>query len=106
MVENDIRLVSDEYNSKFITYELQPGIYTFKKISEALFNILQPEYPGPSNVFVIEFDDITMKTKLVVRNGITATRFDEKSFLVLSWVSTMVGIINTIMNTSARNLYT
>ena len=87
MVENDFGLVLDEYNSSFITYELQPGIYTFKNISEALFNILQPEYPGPSNVFAIEFDDITMKTKLVVRKGITATRFDEKSFF-----STILGI--------------
>ena len=28
----------------------------------------------------IEYDDITMKTKLVVRSGIIAIRFDEKSF--------------------------
>ena len=50
LIENDIKLVLDEYNSSFITYELQPGIYTFKDISQALFNILQSEYPGPSNV--------------------------------------------------------
>ena len=79
--EDDIRLVLDEYNSKFITYELQPGIYTFKDISEVLFNILQPEYPGFSNVIDIEFDDITMKTKLVLRPGIITIRFDEKSFV-------------------------
>ena len=80
LVEDDIKLVLDEYNSSFITYELEPGIYTFKDISEALFNTLQSEYPGPSNVIVIEFDDITRKTKLVVRDGIIAIRFDEKSF--------------------------
>ena len=40
LVEDDIKLVLDEYNSSFITYELEPGIYTFKDISEALFNIL------------------------------------------------------------------
>ena len=80
LVDDDIKLVLDEYNSSFITYELQPGIYTFKNISEALFNILQIEYPGPSNVIVIEYDDITMKTKLDVRSGIVAIRFDEKSF--------------------------
>ena len=80
LVEDDIKLVLDEYNSSFITYELNPGIYTFKDISEALFNILQSEYPGPSNVIDIEFDDITRKTKLVVNNGIIAIRFDEKSF--------------------------
>ena len=80
LVEDDIKLVLDEYNSSFNTYELQTGIYTSKDISEAPFNILQIEYPGPSNVIVIEYDDITMKTKLVVRFGIIAIRFDEKSF--------------------------
>ena len=80
LVEDDIKLVLDEYNSSFITYELEPGIYTFKDISEALFNIIQFEYPGPSNVIDIEYDGITMKTKLVVQSGIIAIRFDEKSF--------------------------
>ena len=80
LVQDDVKLVLDEYNSSFVTYELDPGIYTFKDISEALFNILQSEYPGSSNVIYIEFDDITMKTKLVVRDGIIAVRFDEKSF--------------------------
>ena len=80
LVEDDVKLVLDEYNSSFITYELEPGIYTFKDFSEALFNILQSEYPGPSNVIDIEYDDINMKTKLVVQSGIIAIRFDEKSF--------------------------
>ena len=80
LVEDDIKLVLDEYNSSFITYELDPGIYTFKDISEAVFNILQSEYPGLSNVIEIEYDDITMKTKRLVRFGIMAIRFDEKSF--------------------------
>ena len=62
-------------------YELEPGIYTFKDISEALFIILQAEYPEPSKAIVIELDDITKKTKVVVNSGIIATRFDEKSFL-------------------------
>ena len=89
LVEDDIKLVLDEYNSNFITCELDPGIYTFKDISEALFNILQTEYPGSSNVIIIEYDDITEKTKLVVRDGIIATRFDEKSFF-----STILGFIS------------
>ena len=80
LIEDDIKLVLDEYNSSFITYELEPGIYTFKDFSETLLNILQSEYPGSSNVIDIEFDDITRKTKLVVRAGIIAIRFDEKSF--------------------------
>ena len=80
LVEDDVKLVLDEYISSFVTYELDPGIYTFKDISEALFNILQSEYQGPSTVIDIEYDDITMKTKLDVRSGIIAIRFDEKSF--------------------------
>ena len=76
LVEDDIRLVLDEYNSVFVTYELQPGIYSFKDNSEAVFNILQPKYPT-SNIVI---DEITMKSKLVVRVGIIAMRFYEKSF--------------------------
>ena len=80
LVEDDIKLVLDEYNSSFITCELDPGIYTFKDISEAFFNILQSDCPGDCNVIVIEYDDIKMKTKLDVKAGIIAIRFDEKSF--------------------------
>ena len=80
LVQDDVKLVLDEYNSSFITYELDQGIYTFKDISEALFNRLQSEYPGPSKVIDIEYNNTTMKTKMVVRSGIIAIRFDEKSF--------------------------
>ena len=71
----------DKYNSCFITYKITPGFHTFKDLSEALFKILQLDYPGPSTVIVIEFGDITMKTKLVVKSGSIGIRFDEKSFL-------------------------
>ena len=80
LVEDDIKLVLDEYNSSFITCKLDPGIYTFKDISEALFNILQSDCPGDCKVIVIEYDDIKMKTKLDVKSGIIAIRFDENSF--------------------------
>ena len=43
LVEDDIRLVLDKYNSSFNTYELEPGIYNFRDLSEALFNNLQLE---------------------------------------------------------------
>ena len=80
LVEDDIRLVLDEYNSSFVTYELEPGIYTVKDFSEALFKIVLSENPGPLSVIDIQYDDITMKSNLVVRHGIIAMRFDEKSF--------------------------
>ena len=81
LVEDDIKLVLDEYNSSFITYEIQPGIYTFKGVSEVLLNFLQSEYKGEVIKNVIEYD-ITMKTKLCLRLGIVAIRFDEKSFFI------------------------
>ena len=88
LVEDDIRLVLDKYYSSFITYELVPGVYNFRDLSEPVFTILQPEYPAFSNVIVFEFDDINKKTKLVVGDGNIATRFDENSFF-----STMLGFI-------------
>ena len=80
LVEDDIKMVLDEYNSNFITYELAPGIYSYRDLSEALYYILQSEYPQSGSEILIRLDDITRKTKLVVRSGIIAIRFDEKSF--------------------------
>ena len=80
LIEDDVKLVLDEYNSSFITYELEPGIYSYREISEDLFNILQLEYPSSDSKILIRLDDITRKTKLVVASGIIAVRFDEKSF--------------------------
>ena len=111
LVEEDIKLVLEEWNSNFITYEITPGIYTFKDISEAPFNILQSEYPGPSNAIVIEFDVITKKTKLVVRDGIIVITFDEKSFFssILGFIScgdykhSNKYISQKIVNSGSRN---
>ena len=80
LVEDDIKLVLDEYNSSFITYELEPGFDSYREISEALFYILQSEYPQSDSEILIRLDDVTRKTKLVVNNCIIAIRFDEKSF--------------------------
>ena len=80
LVEDDIKLVLDEYNSDFITYELEPGIYSYRDIAEAVFYILQSDYPQSNSEILIRLDDITRKIKLVVRSGIIVIRFDEKSF--------------------------
>ena len=72
LIEDDIKLVLDEYNSNFNTYELEPGIYIFKDISEALLKIIPPEYSGYHKAIDIEYDDITMRTKLKVRAMIIA----------------------------------
>ena len=34
--EDDIELISKQYNSKFKTYKLSPGIYSFQDISDVL----------------------------------------------------------------------
>ena len=80
LIEDDVKLVLDDNNSSFITYELEPGIYSYREISEALFYILQSEYPQSDSEILIRLDDITKKNKLVVNSGIIAIRFDEKSF--------------------------
>ena len=80
LAENDIRLVFDDNFSNFITYELQPSIYTCKDLSKALLKFLQPQYERYHSAIDIEFDEISMKTKLIVRSVVIAIRFDEKSF--------------------------
>ena len=80
LVEDDSKLVLDENVSSFVTYEIDPGIYSYKDLFKALFTILQHEYPSSDSEILIRLDDITKKTKLVVRPGIRAIRFDEKSF--------------------------
>ena len=84
LIEEEIRLVLNEYNSSFMTYEIETGMYTFKRLSETLFNILRPENELFNNSVDIEVNDIIKKTKMVVRPGIIAIRFEENMFLVLS----------------------
>ena len=43
---------------------------------EAILKILQPGYEGYHDAIDIEFDDVSMKTKLVVRRGIIAIKLD------------------------------
>ena len=61
LVEDVIRLVLDENESSFISYELRPELYTFKEISEVLSKILQPDDEGFHYAIDFEFDDTTMK---------------------------------------------
>ena len=81
--EEDIQLILKEYNSHFITYELTPGIYTIQDISDAI-----QTFSGHSEIIEIEYDDISMKTKIILKfkhNNNTmfalgTLRFDERSF--------------------------
>ena len=81
--EEDIQLILREYNSHFITYELNPGIYTIQDISDAI-----QTFSGHKEIIQIEYDDISMKTKIILKfknneKGLFALgtlRFKEKSF--------------------------
>ena len=84
--EEYIQLILKQYNSHFITYELTPGIYTIQDISNAIHT-----FSGHSEIIEIEYDDISMKTKIILkfRNegkgmfGLGTLRFDERSFFIL-----------------------
>ena len=83
--EEDIQLILRQYNSHFITYELTPGIYTIQDISDTIHT-----FSGHSEIIEIEYDDISMKTKIVLKYkdgqdkfGLGTLRFDEKSFFIL-----------------------
>ena len=80
--EEDIQLILKEYNSHFITYELNPGIYTKQDISDAVYT-----FSGHSNIIEIEYNDFSMKTKFILKYkdlrenfGLGILRFDKESF--------------------------
>ena len=76
--EEDTHLNLKEYISHFITYELTPGIYTIQDISDAVYT-----FSGHSEIIEIEYDDISMKTKIILKYkdlrenfGLGTLRFD------------------------------
>ena len=96
--EKDIQLILKQYNSHFVTYELTPGIYTIQDISDTIHT-----FSGHSEIIEIEYDDISMKTKIILKYigvgaqqkfGLGTLRFDEKSFFILYYVLNHIGIIN------------
>ena len=80
--EEDIQLILEEYNSRFITYELTPGIYSIHDISDTIHT-----FSGHTETIQIEYDDISMKTKIILNyiggrklSVLGTLRFDERSF--------------------------
>ena len=80
--EEDIQLILKQNNSHFITYELTPGVYTIQDISDAIRT-----FSGHNEIIEIEHDDITMKTKIILKykSGkdkfvLGTLRIDERSF--------------------------
>ena len=77
LVENDIRLALEEYNSSFIAYEISPGNNTFKEFFEVLSDLRTDNNNHPINIV---FDIITMRTKLALDSKVIAIKFNENSF--------------------------
>ena len=82
--ESDIWLVLKQYKSNFVTYEIPPGIYKIKDISEVVYTM------GDHAVTLkIESDDISMKPKHNLKR-LTGTfgtlKIDAKSFSKFYWV--------------------
>ena len=73
LYEDDIQLILKQYNSNFVTYEITPGIYTFKDISEAIYKIA-----GERGSLKSIYDDVSMKTKLIF-DYFSSLRFHKKS---------------------------
>ena len=80
--EEDIQLILKEYKSHFITYELSPGIYTIQDISDVI-----QSFSGHSDIIEIEYNDICMITKIILKYkdwreifGLGTLRVDKKSF--------------------------
>ena len=85
LLEEDIQLILKEYNSHFITYELTPGIYSIQDFSDSIHT-----FSGYMETIQIEYDDISMKTKIILKyiGGqkmfvLGTLRFDERFFFIL-----------------------
>ena len=75
-------MILKDYNSHFVTYELNPGTYTIQDILDVINT-----FSGHSEIIEIEYDDISMKTKIILKYndwrenfGLGTLRFDKKSF--------------------------
>ena len=80
--EEDVQIILKEYNSHFITYELTTGNYSIQDISDTIHT-----FSGHMETIQIEYDDISMKTKIILKHIggqemfiLGTLRFDERSF--------------------------
>ena len=77
--EDVIQLILKQYNSSFVSYNLVPGIYSIKDISQPVYTMGNHEGTLKS-----EYDDIRMKTKVILTpfgENFGTLRFDERLFL-------------------------
>ena len=80
--EEDFQLILKQNNSRSITYEVTPGIYTIQDILDAV-----QTFSGHTEIKEFEYDDVSMKTKVISKDiggqkkfGFGTLRFDNGSF--------------------------
>ena len=92
--EEDIQLILIQFNSKFITYKVSPGIYTSKDISELLSRGFKTEFENGEPIqpnkrydetdsIIIECDSNTLRSILVARHEIIDWGLIKNHFLIL-----------------------
>ena len=88
--EDDIQLILKRYISKIKLYKISLGVYTFKDLTMVLSRGFRTEFQNVQlrpdrrldkfDSILINSDDVSLITNLILRPDITALRFDEKSF--------------------------
>ena len=73
--EDDFQLISNQYNSKFVFYEIPRDVYSIEGISDVVYTM--GDHKGTLG---IEHDDISLKKKLNLSPLVTL-KFNEKSFV-------------------------
>ena len=79
--EDDIQLILKHYNANFVTYDIDPGLYTIEDPQDSVY--LLGDREGTIQFEQIEHDDLNNKTKLIFTSfgrSFGTLRFDEKSF--------------------------
>ena len=87
--EDDFRLILKQYNSNFVTYKSDPGVYTIKDQQKAVHSL--GDYEG---TLKNEYNDVIMKTKFFkTRFGsiFGTLRFDKKIVSILYYVLHHIG---------------
>ena len=60
--QDGVQIIIKQYNSNFVTFEIPPGIYSIKELSEVVHTM--GDHDGSLGV---EFDDDSMKTKFILK---------------------------------------
>ena len=60
--EEYLQFIFKQFNSNFVTYEIPPGVYPIKDISEAAYTKRDHRV-----TLRIEYDNISMKSKLILK---------------------------------------